>query len=283
MEVQGPRQSKLRIPRVLQLPSLEKKHWNKAERLSAELLELLTACNEHVPTRYSRRDVRHAFVDGMFIFSSVTTFVKRLYALCPKTWPAVLFMMDKASREANLPITKSTVCRLAAAAAYLVLSTEDDDEGYAVARVMRLPRAEVEALGASLMSLLRAAGPAKEEEASWDDVVGLSRVGHVAAELPRRVRHLNREYALRKGVSSEALAGLPALCMNFTTLQGVASPGLSLLGSSAAASGALSMCAASSASGFCTAASSMTSLLSPADTTSFSSTAKRAFLQPLCL
>eukprot|EP01063_Lacrimia_lanifica_P025249 TRINITY_DN33029_c0_g1_i1.p1 TRINITY_DN33029_c0_g1~~TRINITY_DN33029_c0_g1_i1.p1 ORF type:complete len:386 (+),score=101.39 TRINITY_DN33029_c0_g1_i1:82-1158(+) len=182
----------------LELPQVSEKIWRNEMRLSAEIIETLVAANKDADTNYPPRDLRARFVGGVENKPPVTKFVKQLGALCPKTWPAVLYLVDQASRAGKVAVNICTVYRLLTAATYLVLSSEGEDAYSALAVIHSTSLPRVEALGKYLERLLRKAqkdvNPAATE---WDEFVGLNHVGWIRAELPRHARDMQRAHARR--------------------------------------------------------------------------------------
>eukprot|EP01063_Lacrimia_lanifica_P017941 TRINITY_DN2491_c0_g1_i1.p2 TRINITY_DN2491_c0_g1~~TRINITY_DN2491_c0_g1_i1.p2 ORF type:complete len:249 (+),score=49.20 TRINITY_DN2491_c0_g1_i1:47-793(+) len=195
------RPSALRRPSLLALPS--KQMWADEGRLSADILEVLVACNAHVATDYKRGDMRYDFV-GRPGGATLTGLVRGAQKMCPKTWPAVMYLVDRAARR-DLPLTGDTAVRMVAAAASLVLSTEGTECAAQLAHLASMDVTMLARLGERLIALL---GDDADDE--WDTLLGMDQIGWVRVELPRLARRLQLVFARR---SSGAAKGVEPLHM----------------------------------------------------------------------
>ena len=166
-------------------------------KLVCELLECTASANGKVAG--TRLAFRSDFECVEIPTVSITAYVMQLSALGgAASWPAVLSLLDRISRYANMPFTPYTAHRLIAAA-YSIITKDVAECARGLPKVARVTSKELRTMEEGLLKLVTKAscGVDDDGERSWDELVGIHDAPAIRVALPKALRAAQREYARR--------------------------------------------------------------------------------------
>eukprot|EP01063_Lacrimia_lanifica_P024941 TRINITY_DN32739_c0_g1_i1.p1 TRINITY_DN32739_c0_g1~~TRINITY_DN32739_c0_g1_i1.p1 ORF type:complete len:425 (+),score=134.41 TRINITY_DN32739_c0_g1_i1:52-1275(+) len=183
-------------PLCLDARPQEAKLWNGEGRLALEILQTVADLNRDAPFEGPNNEER--WLGAPAAAETLPRMVHRLNAVCGRSWPNVLYVLDRVTRHAMIPYTPHTAVKLLGAAAGLVCSCEGGAVQAAVAAAARVPQHALAGLCDALFRWLVAAHGAAEP--LWDELVGYDDMGALRGDVKRAARYLQRAYAQRQAL-----------------------------------------------------------------------------------
>eukprot|EP01059_Diplonema_ambulator_P023160 TRINITY_DN38586_c0_g1_i1.p1 TRINITY_DN38586_c0_g1~~TRINITY_DN38586_c0_g1_i1.p1 ORF type:complete len:333 (+),score=52.83 TRINITY_DN38586_c0_g1_i1:115-999(+) len=205
-------------PLVLDKARAKKATWAVEPKMIAELLETVAQANAKVVPAGGLVGLRSDFECVSAPPMSITAYMRQLSVLGHESaWPAVLSILDRLGRYAEMPFTPLTAHRLVLTAFSLasreIISECEASTTQRVAKVAGVSHQDLQKMEGSLLKLLSSISA----DVSWDTLIGMHDAPLIKACLPRVVRSALRDHALRAVCPSQSVTHiLPAYldCMS---------------------------------------------------------------------